>query len=63
MPPGDHVDVLRRGHEAFNRGDIDAASEVFSEDIEWGTTGLWPGMGGSYRGLQGLKEWTDAIRG
>jgi ketosteroid isomerase-like protein len=61
--PGEHLDALRRGHEAFNRGDIEGAREIFSEDVEWGTTGVWPGMGLFYRGLDGLEEWTNAIRG
>jgi ketosteroid isomerase-like protein len=61
--PREHLDLLRRGHKAFNRGDIEAASEVFAEEVDWGTTGIWPGMQTSYHGRRGLEEWTEAIRG
>jgi hypothetical protein len=60
--PGEHLDTLRRGHEAFNRGEIEAARGVFAEGVDWGTTGLWPGMETSYHGLDGLQRWADAVR-
>ena len=30
-----NVDTLKQGYEAFGRGDLDGASENFSEDIRW----------------------------
>jgi ketosteroid isomerase-like protein len=60
--PQEHLDALRQGQEAFNRGEIKAASEVFAHDVEWATTGIWPGMETTYHGREGLQEWTDAIR-
>jgi ketosteroid isomerase-like protein len=61
--PREHLDALRRGYEAFNRGDITAATELFAEDVDWGTTGNWPGMEAAYRGSEGVDEWTEAVRG
>jgi len=61
--PREHQDALRRGHEAFNRNDLDLARDVFAEDLDWGTTGLWPGMETRYRGHEGLDKWTQVVRG
>jgi ketosteroid isomerase-like protein len=32
----EHIDLIRRGFEAFNRGDWDAALEFVAEDVVWG---------------------------
>ena len=34
-----NLDVIRRGYEAFGRGDINALLESFDEDISWVTPG------------------------
>jgi hypothetical protein len=38
--------MLRIGHEGFNRGDLTEAREIVTEDIEWRTTGSFPGIEG-----------------
>jgi len=30
-----NVDTLKQGYEAFGRGDLDAATENFSDDVRW----------------------------
>jgi ketosteroid isomerase-like protein len=57
----DHIAVVRRGYEAFNRGDIDTAVVEFDPDVEWHTY-IVPGPGGGvYRGHDGVRElWSDA---
>jgi uncharacterized protein len=30
-----NTDTLRQGYEAFGRGDLDAATENFSDDVRW----------------------------
>ncbi len=35
----DNLDVVRRGYDAFGRGDIDALLELFDEQIQWVTPG------------------------
>jgi ketosteroid isomerase-like protein len=55
----EHLDAIRRGHEAFNTGDLGPAKDVLAEDVEWGTTGQWPGMEGTYRGRDALDEWVQ----
>ena len=32
----EHIDLIRRGFEAFNRGDWDTALEFVAEDVVWG---------------------------
>jgi ketosteroid isomerase-like protein len=60
--PREHLDALRRGQEAFNRGEIKTATEVFADDVEWATTGIWPGMEETYHGREGLQEWSAVLR-
>ena len=59
----DHQDLVRRGYEAFNRGDVEAALEVLHPEIEWHTY-IVPGPGGgTYHGHDGVRElWADARR-
>jgi ketosteroid isomerase-like protein len=56
-----NIDVVLRGYEAFNRGDVSAALEALDPEIEWKTY-LVPGPGGgTYRGHAGVRElWGDA---
>jgi ketosteroid isomerase-like protein len=53
---------LRRGYEAFNRGDASAAMDLATPDVEWGTTGTFPGLVGVYRGPEAIPRWMDTIR-
>ncbi len=58
--------TLRRGYEAFNRGDTSVirefAREVATPDVEWGATGAFPGVEDTYRGPEAMPEWMDIIR-
>jgi ketosteroid isomerase-like protein len=58
--------MLRRGYEAFNRGDTSAiaalAREIGTPDMEWGATGAFPGVEGMYRGPEAMEEWMQIIR-
>ena len=57
----DHIAIVRRGYEAFNRGDIDTALVELDPEIEWRTY-IVPGPGGgTYRGHDGVRElWSEA---
>jgi ketosteroid isomerase-like protein len=53
---------LKRGYEAFNRGDASVAMDLATPDVEWGTSGTFPGLVGVYRGPEALPRWLDTIR-
>jgi ketosteroid isomerase-like protein len=60
--PGRHVDALQIGYEGFNRGDLTQAREIVTDDVEWRTTGSFPGLEGAYRGPDALDEWMESLR-
>jgi ketosteroid isomerase-like protein len=57
---GDKVEIVRRGYDALNRGDVESALEHIDAGIVWRTY-LVPGPGGgTYRGHDGVRElWSD----
>jgi len=57
-----NVELLLLGYEAFNMGDLSQAESLVTADVEWGTTGTFPGIEGVYRGPEAMQAWTDAIR-
>jgi ketosteroid isomerase-like protein len=57
-----NLGTLRRGYEAFNRGDPSEFEQLITPDVEWGATGAFPGVEGVYRGVGALEEWMDVIR-
>ena len=58
----DSLAILRRGYEAFNRGDVSEVAQLTTADVEWGATGTFPGVDGVYRGPGAMQEWADVIR-
>ena len=46
----ENVDRMRRGYEAFGKGDLDTLRELFSPDIVWHTGGHNP-LTGDYKGI------------
>ena len=52
----ENVEVVRRGYEAFNRGDLDGMVADFAPTFEYVASGAVPGTGGVYRGPEGLRE-------
>jgi ketosteroid isomerase-like protein len=57
-----YLEVIRLGHEGFNRGDLTLAKEAIADDVEWGTTGRFPGMEPVYRGPDALDDWMRLVR-
>ena len=52
----ENVEIVRRGFEAFNRGDIDQAFVDFASDFEYTPSGAIPGVTETYRGPEGFKR-------
>jgi ketosteroid isomerase-like protein len=53
MGATENAEVVRRGYEAFNAGDLTALSELFAEDAVWHAAGSGA--------LSGTKQGRDAI--
>ncbi len=49
------IDALRRAHEAFNRGDFDAAMEIAHPEVEF----VPVGGQASLRGAEALRAWME----
>jgi ketosteroid isomerase-like protein len=52
----ENVDALKQGYEAFASGDIDAAFATFADDIVWKGTGDSVPAGGTYNGIDEVKN-------
>ncbi len=53
MGTAENVELVRRGYEAFNAGDMATLSEIFAEDA------VWHAAGGGV--LSGTKQGRDAV--
>ena len=38
------LDMVRRGYELWNAGDVEAVSRMWSDDFEWHNDPSWPGQ-------------------
>ena len=51
----ENVEIVRRGIDAWNRGDRDAVLAAYAPDVEWHTTGRFADRG-VYRGAAGVER-------
>ncbi len=51
----ENVELVRRGYEAFNRGDVDAVLELFDPAVELGVLEDSP-ISGEFRGHEGFRR-------
>jgi ketosteroid isomerase-like protein len=58
----ENVEMVRRGYEAYNRGDLDGMVADFAPTFEYVTTGAVPDATGVYRGAEGYKEFLGWMR-
>jgi hypothetical protein len=58
----ENVEIVRRGYDAYNRGDVDAAVSDFASDCEFVPTGALPGGRGVYHGPEGFKQFVAWVR-
>ena len=62
MSEQQNVDIVRRGYEAFGRGDLDTLLKLFDENIEWTSPG--PAelpTAGIRRGRQQVAEFFTSV--
>jgi ketosteroid isomerase-like protein len=56
----ENLELVRRALEAFGRGDLDARLVLMDPQLEWRTSGLFPGVARVYHGHEGYKQfWKD----
>jgi ketosteroid isomerase-like protein len=60
--PKEFLELIRRGHEGFNRGDLSWVRDSVAEDVEWHPTGSFPGFEGVYLGHDAVDLWMETIR-
>jgi ketosteroid isomerase-like protein len=53
MGAAENAEVVRRGYEAFNAGDLETLRDLFAEDAVWHAAGNGP--------LSGTKQGRDAV--
>jgi ketosteroid isomerase-like protein len=56
------IEKIQVGIDGFNRGDLSDARSNLADDVEWGTTGTWPGLEGTYRGPDAMEEWMEILQ-
>ena len=56
------IDIVRLGHAAFSNGDLTTLKPIVTADVDWGTSGAFPGLEHAYRGPDALDRWMDAVR-
>ena len=54
--------MVRRGYEAYNRGDIDGAVSEFAPDCRYTAAGTIPDRTGVFHGREGYKEFIGWLR-
>ncbi len=57
----ENIEVIRRGYQAFNRGDLDGLAADIAPTFEYVPTGTIPGSAGVYRGPEGYKEFLSGF--
>ena len=53
----DELDVVRAAYAAWNDGDIRPALRHLHPEIDWHTSGTFPGLQGVYHGHEGVLRW------
>jgi ketosteroid isomerase-like protein len=58
--PSQNVEIVRRSLERWSDGDLEGFLEYMSPELEWRTSGLYPGLEPVYRGHDGFRRfWRD----
>lgn len=51
-----NAEVIRKGFEAFLRGDLETARSIFHSNVVWHVAGTGP-LSGQYRGFDAIARW------
>jgi ketosteroid isomerase-like protein len=53
---------MRTIYAHFDRDDFEGISRYMHPDIEWHSSGVFPGLDPVYRGLEDVRRWWHAVR-
>ena len=62
MGTGENTEIVRRGYEAFNAGDMETLTELFDESASWHTPGRGP-LAGDYAGRDAVFAYFGQLGG
>jgi ketosteroid isomerase-like protein len=54
-------EIVRRGYEAWNSGDLETMLSFVHPDLVWVTAGMFPGLRPSYSGHSGFREFWSSF--
>lgn len=54
--------MVRRGFEAWNCNDFDRVRPLLHPDVEWHSSGVFPGVEPVYRGHDGVRRWWETLK-
>jgi ketosteroid isomerase-like protein len=57
------LELARAGYEAWSRGDLEAMLATLDKDVEFWSSGLFPGLEPVYRGHEGMRRYWEDFRG
>jgi ketosteroid isomerase-like protein len=60
--PDEPLELARVGFDAWSRGDLEALLTTLDEDVEFWTSGVFPGLEPVYRGHDGMRKFWDDFR-
>jgi ketosteroid isomerase-like protein len=58
----DTLDLARAGYDAWSRGDLEGMLTTLHEEVEFRSSGLFPGLDEVYRGHAGMRKYWDDFR-
>lgn len=56
-----NTELVERGYAAWNEDDLEALLAVCHPDVEYHTSGVFPGLEPVYRGKGGMRRWWDTF--
>jgi ketosteroid isomerase-like protein len=61
FPESTYTELAERGYRAWNDDDLEALLAVCHPEVEYHTSGVFPGLEPVYRGQEGFRQWWDAF--
>lgn len=58
----DRAELLRRVYAHFEADDFEAAAAHIHPDVEWHSSGVFPGLEPVYHGREAVRDWWRGIR-